>query len=91
MIRMALSGAAWGLSASQTPSAFSMSTELSRERRGPRVERLRAVGQGRRTDQRHARAAMGERKRGGKTGGPGADNGNVDVYVHRFSQDLLAS
>jgi hypothetical protein len=61
------------------------------KRRGPRVERLRAVGQGRRTNQRHARAAMGERKRGGKAGGPGADNGNVDVYVHRFSQDLLAS
>ncbi len=32
---------------------------------------------------------MSERKRGGETGGTGADNGNVDV--HRFRQDLFAS
>ena len=91
MMRMALSGAAWGRSASQTPSAFSMSTELSRSA-AVRVSRgCGRWGRGDRTDQRHARAAMGERKRGGKTGRTGADNGNVDVYVHRFRQDLLAS
>jgi hypothetical protein len=44
-------------------------------------------GRGGRTDQRHAGAAMGKRKRCGETGGTGADNGNVDVfYQHHFDQ-----
>ena len=56
-----------------------------------RVSRAAGGGAGRRTDQRHARPAMGERKRRGKAGGTGSDNGNVDVQSLRPRSILLAS
>ena len=80
MMRMALSGAAWGRSASHTPSAFSMSTELSRSaavRVSRGCGRAGAGGGGPISATREPPWASASAA--ARPVGPAADNGNVDV------------